>query len=199
MGQIMRLRRIATNDEHIVDQNNGERHEAAFTSLIRDNGLLWEAELLPRSYGGNSWFGKFAPPAGKELLSSLPAIVKALVRRKVTPMGALKPHKIPGPDLKAVQSIFDRVESRPERYELNLYITGTDEDNAPVAEAPVAVAAPAGESPGVSSPPPVDPGPPSTTAAEGEAPAADVDAGSDDSPGADAGDGNDATSEGSES
>jgi len=36
------------------------------------------------------------------------------------------------PDLKAVQSIFDRVESRPERYELNLYITGTDEDNAPV-------------------------------------------------------------------
>ena len=31
MGQIMRLRRIATNDQHIVDQNNGERHEAAFT------------------------------------------------------------------------------------------------------------------------------------------------------------------------
>ena len=30
MGQIMRLRRIATSDQHIVDQNNGERHEAAF-------------------------------------------------------------------------------------------------------------------------------------------------------------------------
>src|SRR6202023_3557034 len=39
MGQIMRLRRIATADHHIVDQNNGERHEAAFASLIRDNGL----------------------------------------------------------------------------------------------------------------------------------------------------------------
>ncbi len=61
MGQIMRLRRIATNDHHIVDKNNGERHEAAFTTLIKDNGLLWEAELLPRSYGGNSWFGKFHP------------------------------------------------------------------------------------------------------------------------------------------
>ena len=61
MGQIMRLRRIAIDDHHIVDQNNGERHEAAFTTLIKDNGLLWEAELLPRSYGGNSWFGKFAP------------------------------------------------------------------------------------------------------------------------------------------
>jgi len=84
MGQIMRLRRIAISDHHIVDANNGERHEAAFTGLIKDNGLLWEAELLPRSYGGNSWFGKFAPPAGKELLSSLPAILKALIRGKVT-------------------------------------------------------------------------------------------------------------------
>jgi succinate dehydrogenase / fumarate reductase, iron-sulfur subunit len=113
MGQIMRLRRIATGDHHIVDQNNGERHEA---------------ELLPRSYGGNSWFGKFAPPAGKELLSSLPSIVKALIRGKVTPMGALKPHKIPKTDLKAVQAIFDKVEAREERFELNLYIAGEDED-----------------------------------------------------------------------
>jgi succinate dehydrogenase / fumarate reductase iron-sulfur subunit len=136
MGQIMRLRRIATNDHEIVDQNNGKRHEAAFTTLIRDNGLLWEAELLPRSYGGNSWFGKFAPPAGKELLSSLPAILKALVRRKVTPLGALKPHKIDGPDLKSVQSIFDKVESRRERYELNLYITGEDEDADTAADEP---------------------------------------------------------------
>ncbi len=67
MGQIMRLRRIATADQHIVDQNNGERHEAAMTTLVRDYGLNHEAELLPRSYGGNSWFGKFHPAAGKEL------------------------------------------------------------------------------------------------------------------------------------
>jgi succinate dehydrogenase / fumarate reductase iron-sulfur subunit len=128
MGQIMRLRRIATNDQHIVDQNNGERHEAAFTTLIKDHGLLWEAELLPRSYGGNSWFGKFAPPAGKELISSLPAIIKAVIRGKVTPMGALKPHKLPKSDLKAVRSIYDKVEGREKRYELNLYISGEDED-----------------------------------------------------------------------
>jgi len=138
MGQIMRLRRIATNDQHIVDQNNGERHEAAFTTLIKDNGLLWEAELLPRSYGGNSWFGKFAPPAGKELISSLPAILKALVRGKVTPLGALKPHKIPGPDLKSVQTIYDKVESRDQRFELNLYIAGEDEDAATADDEPSA-------------------------------------------------------------
>jgi succinate dehydrogenase / fumarate reductase iron-sulfur subunit len=136
MGQIMRLRRIATNDHHIVDQNNGERHEAAFATLIRDNGLLWEAELLPRSYGGNSWLGKFHPRAGKELLSSLPSIVKALMRGKVTPAGALKPHRIPKQDLRNVQAIYEKVESREQRYELNLYIAGEDEE--PTTEAPVA-------------------------------------------------------------
>jgi succinate dehydrogenase / fumarate reductase, iron-sulfur subunit len=134
MGQIMRLRRIATNDHHIVDQNNGERHEAAFTGLIKDNGLLWEAELLPRSYGGASWFGKFHPAAGKELLSSLPAIVKALIRGKVTLMGALKPHRIPKADLQSVQSIYKEIEGRPERYELNLYITGNDESEPPAGD-----------------------------------------------------------------
>jgi succinate dehydrogenase / fumarate reductase iron-sulfur subunit len=127
MGQIMRLRRIASADQEIVDQNNGVRHEHAFSTLVKDNGLLWEAELLPRSYGGDSWFGKFAPAAGKELLSSLPAILKALIRGKVTPMGALKPHKLAKADLQSVQAIYEKIESREERYELNLYIAGEDE------------------------------------------------------------------------
>jgi succinate dehydrogenase / fumarate reductase iron-sulfur subunit len=135
MSQIMRLRRRAGSDHHITDANNGERHEAAFTTLVRNNGLLWEAELLPRSYGGNSFFGKFAPPAGKELVASLPAITKALLRRKVTIKGALLPHKIAKPDLQAVKRIYDTVEGRDERVEFNLYISGVDEDNE-VQEAP---------------------------------------------------------------
>jgi succinate dehydrogenase / fumarate reductase iron-sulfur subunit len=49
------------------------------------------------------------------------------MRGKVTPMGALKPHKIPAADLKAVQNIYEKIEGREERYELNLYITGEDE------------------------------------------------------------------------
>src|ERR687890_22346 len=77
MSQIMRLRRIAGNDQKIVDRNNGHRHEEAFTGLVRDYGLNHEAELLPRSYGGNSWFGKFHPNAGLELANSHPVIVKA--------------------------------------------------------------------------------------------------------------------------
>lgn len=130
MGQIMRLRRIATADRHIVDRNNGERHEAAFTGLVRDYGLNHEAELLSRSYGGNSWFGKFHPAAGRELLSSLPTVIKGLLRRKMNPKIAIFGHKIPKDDLEAVQGIYDKVESRPQRYELNLYVTGYDEEDA---------------------------------------------------------------------
>jgi succinate dehydrogenase / fumarate reductase iron-sulfur subunit len=127
MNQIMRLRRIAGSDHHINDRNNGHRHEKAFVTLVRDNGLLHEAELLPRSHGGDSWFGKFAPAAGIELLDSLPVITRAIMRRKVTPMAALKPHKIP--DVKQVQRIFDSIHDKDARFELNLYIVGKDEDD----------------------------------------------------------------------
>jgi succinate dehydrogenase / fumarate reductase, iron-sulfur subunit len=138
MGQIMRLRRIAGSDQHIVDSNNGHRHEQAFTSLVRDYGLNHEAELLSRSYGGDSWFGKFHPAAGKELLSSLPTVIKGMLRGKMSPKLAIFGHKIPKQDLDAVKKIYDKIESREERYELNLYISGYDED-----EPPAGVAAPA--------------------------------------------------------
>jgi succinate dehydrogenase / fumarate reductase iron-sulfur subunit len=128
MGQIMRLRRIATSDNHIVDRNNGERHEAAFTTLIRGYGLNHESELLARSYGGNSWLGKFHPAAGKELLSSLPLIVKGVLRGKFNPRIALLGHKLAKPDLQGVRRIYDQVEQREQRYELNLFIVGSDDD-----------------------------------------------------------------------
>src|SRR5687767_5407393 len=127
MNQIMRLRRVAGADHHIEDRNNGHRHEKAFVTLVRDGGLLHEAELLPRSHGGDSWFGKFHPNAGLELVDSLPVITRAIMRRKVTPMAALKPHKIP--DVKQVQRIFDAIHDKDERFELNLYIVGKDEDD----------------------------------------------------------------------
>src|SRR3712207_7007310 len=76
----MRLRRVPGASDS-VDRNSGHRHEAAFVTLIKDYGLLHEAELLPRSYGGDSWFGKFHPNAGKELLDSLPVVVYGLDRK----------------------------------------------------------------------------------------------------------------------
>ena len=126
MGQIMRLRRIAGSDHHIVDQNNGGRHEAAVTGLVRGYGLLHEAELIPRSYGGNSWFARFTPAAGKELLSSLPVIVRGILRGKLNPRSRSSGQDPRGrPQGRAGDLRQDRV--RPERYELNLYIAGEDE------------------------------------------------------------------------
>jgi succinate dehydrogenase / fumarate reductase, iron-sulfur subunit len=133
MSQIMRLRRRAGTDEKIVDANNGHRHEDAFVTLVRDYGLLNEAELLPRSYGGNSWFGKFHPAAAKELLSSLSTVVTGVVRGKVSPKIAMFGHKLPKADLSAVKRIYAQVEDRPERVELNLYVSGYEDEPEPVA------------------------------------------------------------------
>jgi len=121
MNQIMRLRRIAGSDYGLEDSNNGHRHERAFVTNIRKNVLLHEADLLPDSYGG-----KFHPRAVPELVSSLPAITKALMRGKVTPQKALLHHKHPARD--DVRKIYEKVEGHSDRYELNLYIAGVDEE-----------------------------------------------------------------------
>ena len=120
MSQIMRLRRKAGSDEQIEDRNNGYRHEHAFVQNIRKNGLLHEADLLPDSYGG-----KFHPRAVPELVGSLPIAAKALARGKMTVKTALlHPHK----SSKEVKQIFDDIEGREERIELNLYVTGYEDD-----------------------------------------------------------------------
>ncbi len=126
MSQIMRLRRIAGDEHSINDRNNGSRHERAFVTLVRDYGLLHEAELLPRSFGGDSWFGKFHPAAGQQLASSLPVILKAVMRGKVAPKTAIFGHKLPGDDLKAVQRIYEAAETDP--FQLNLYVSGYEDD-----------------------------------------------------------------------
>ena len=133
MSQIMRLRRKAGSDHKIVDVNNGHRHEDAFVTLVKDYGLLNEAELLPRSYGGNSWFGKFHPAAGKELLSSLGTVVTGVLRGKMSPKIALFGHKLPKDDLASLDRIYTTVEGRDERVELNLYVSGYEDDPAETA------------------------------------------------------------------
>jgi succinate dehydrogenase / fumarate reductase iron-sulfur subunit len=135
MSQIMRLRRRAGTDEKIVDRNNGHRHEDAFVTLVRDYGLLNEAELLPRSYGGNSWFGKFHPAAGVELLSSISTVLIGVMRGKMSPKIALFGHKLGKPDLDAIKQLYKKIEERPRRVELNLYVSGYEDDPEPVAVA----------------------------------------------------------------
>jgi succinate dehydrogenase / fumarate reductase iron-sulfur subunit len=119
MSQIMRLRRRAGSDYDIEDRNNGHRHEHAFVKNIRKNGLLQEADLLADSYGG-----KFNPRAVPELLSGMPTALTAFSRGKMTPRTALgHPHKAP----KEVRRLFEEIDGKPERVELNLYVTGYED------------------------------------------------------------------------
>jgi succinate dehydrogenase / fumarate reductase iron-sulfur subunit len=127
MNQIMRLRRIAGSEEKIVDSNNGFRHEHAFVKNIRRNGILHESDLLADSYGG-----KFNPAAVPELMSGLPVAFKSLARGKMTPAKLLlHTHKAP----KEVKRLFDTIEAEKPRVELNLYVTGREDDllDEPVA------------------------------------------------------------------
>jgi succinate dehydrogenase / fumarate reductase, iron-sulfur subunit len=121
MSQIMRLRRIAGEKFEIEDRNNGYRHEHAFVKNIEHNGLLHEADLLADSYGG-----KLHPRAVPELISGLPIAARAMARGKMTPKSALL-----GPsytDRKAVKHLVQKVEAKDAPLELNLYITGYEED-----------------------------------------------------------------------
>jgi succinate dehydrogenase iron-sulfur subunit len=121
MSQIMRLRRVAGSDFDIEDRNNGYRHEHAFVKNIRKNGLLHESDLLVDSYGG-----KFNPAAVREMMSGMLMALKALTRGKMTPKTAvLHPHKAPA----EVKRLFDRIEGRQQRNELNLYVSGYEDES----------------------------------------------------------------------
>jgi succinate dehydrogenase / fumarate reductase iron-sulfur subunit len=123
MNQIMRLRRKATADYGIKDDNNGYGHEKAFVKLVEKYGTLHEAQLLPRSFGQGSLVrGQTEPGAVKQLVENLPTAVRGLKSGKVTPRKALLHPKLPDQD--QVRRIFKEVESRDERIELNLYIVG---------------------------------------------------------------------------
>ena len=125
MNQIMRLRRRATGDYGIKDANNGHGHEKAFTDLIHKYGWLSEAQLLPKSYGDGSLIrAQLKPAAVRELAAKFPTIVRGLASGKVSPKTALIHHKLRDQD--EIRRIYDEVESKDDRLELNLYIIGED-------------------------------------------------------------------------
>jgi succinate dehydrogenase / fumarate reductase, iron-sulfur subunit len=128
MSQIMRLRRRATGDFEIKDRNNGYGHEKAFVGLVEKYGTLFEAQLLPRSFGDGSLIkGQLEPTAAKQLTRELPTAIRGLKAGKVSPKKALLHPKLP--DQKQVKRIFEEIESKDERLELNLYIVGEEGDD----------------------------------------------------------------------
>jgi hypothetical protein len=60
-----------------------------------------------------------------ELISSLPTAATALARGKMTPRTVLgHPHKAPT----EVKKLFDTIDGKQQRYELNLYVSGYEDE-----------------------------------------------------------------------
>jgi succinate dehydrogenase / fumarate reductase iron-sulfur subunit len=130
MDQIMRLRRLATHEEEIDDVNNGRRHEAAFTKIIHSKGTLDESLLLQESYAPGV-IGKLrpTPQAIKGLLTSIPSALRGIRTGKMRSLRKLIPGvhpKLPDDAQEHVRRIYAHAEEH--REELNLYVTGADED-----------------------------------------------------------------------
>ena len=129
MDQIMRLRRKATADYGIKDQNNGYGHEKAFVDIVERWGTNHEAQLLPRSFGDGSLVkGQLRPSGARQLTRELPTALRGLRSGKVAPKKVFLHPKLP--DQKQVRRIFHEIESHDERIELNLYIVGEEAENA---------------------------------------------------------------------
>jgi succinate dehydrogenase / fumarate reductase, iron-sulfur subunit len=137
MDQIMRLRRAASDEEGIVDQNHGHDHEVAFTRIIEKKGTLDEALLLQESYAPGIK-GKLIPkPAAiKGLLESIPTAIRGLRTGKMRSLPKLIPGihpKLPNGAQDHVKRIYAHAEEH--EVELNLYIRGEEPDEtAPEAE-----------------------------------------------------------------
>jgi succinate dehydrogenase / fumarate reductase, iron-sulfur subunit len=131
MDQIMRLRRAAS-EQGIDDVNNGQRHGAAFTKIIRSKGTNDEALLLQESYAPGIK-GKLMPrPAAiKGLLESIPTAVRGIKTGKMRSLSKLIPGvhpKLPGDAQDHVKRIYAHTEDH--RIELNLYIRGEEGEEA---------------------------------------------------------------------
>jgi succinate dehydrogenase / fumarate reductase iron-sulfur subunit len=137
MDQIMRLRRLATHDHGITDQNNGRNHETAFVKIIERKGTLDESLLLQESYAPG-WKGKLKPSLGaiKGLLGSIPTAIRGIRTGKMRSLPKLIPGvhpKLPGGAQDHVKRIYEHAEGH--RVELNLYIKGEGGDDEEAEEA----------------------------------------------------------------
>src|SRR3954470_17108764 len=126
MDQIMRLRRLATRDYEINDENNGHRHEAAFTNMIRRYGTNDESLLLQESFAPGVK-GKLKPPRGavKALLESIPTALRGIRTGKMRSLKKLIPGvhpKLPDGAQDEVKAIYEHAEDH--HVEINLYIQG---------------------------------------------------------------------------
>ncbi len=152
MDQIMRLRRKAGEEGIHDDPNNGHNHVTAMTKIIEKFGTNDEALLIQESYAPGIK-GKLKPQGIKELIISLPTVLRAIKTGKARSISKLIPGihpKLPNGAQDEVKAIYKHAEEH--REEFNIYITGEDEDfvepepDEPAEETLAAEAATAAES-----------------------------------------------------
>jgi succinate dehydrogenase / fumarate reductase, iron-sulfur subunit len=137
MDQIMRLRRKAGEEGIHDDPNNGHNHATAMTKIIEKKGTNDESLLIQESYAPGIK-GKLKPQGIKELIVSLPTVLRAIKTGKARSLSKLIPGihpKLPGGAQDEVQAIYKHAEGH--REEFNIYIRG-EEDVEPEPDEPTA-------------------------------------------------------------
>ena len=119
LNQIMRLRRAAVSDEGIEDGNGGARRARRFTESVARDRVLGDAELLTGSRS--------------RARAALGSVLRGM--RGGGQGGAeLRPY-------------FDEIVARPQRIELNLYVSGYDGEEGGSAAGSAADATPSAPGP----------------------------------------------------
>jgi succinate dehydrogenase / fumarate reductase, iron-sulfur subunit len=127
MDQIMRLRRKAGEHGIHDDPNNGHNHVTAMTKIIEKFGTNDEALLIQESYAPGLK-GKLKPQGIKELIVSLPTVLRAIKTGKARSLSKLIPGihpKLPGDAQGEVKAIYEHAEDH--REEFNIYIHGEED------------------------------------------------------------------------
>jgi succinate dehydrogenase / fumarate reductase iron-sulfur subunit len=126
MDQIMRLRRKAGEEGIVDDPNNGYNHATAMTKIIEKKGTNDESLLIQESYAPGIR-GKLKPRGIKELIVSLPTVLRAIKTGKARSLSKLIPGihpKLPGGAQDEVKAIYAHAEEH--REEFNIYIKGEE-------------------------------------------------------------------------
>ena len=137
MDQIMRLRRKAGEEGITDDPNNGQNHATAMTKIIEKFGTNDEALLIQESYAPGLK-GKLKPQGIRELIVSLPTVLRAIKTGKARSLAKLIPGvhpKLPGGAQEEVKALYEHAEEH--REEFNIYIRG-EEDVEPEPDEPMA-------------------------------------------------------------
>jgi succinate dehydrogenase / fumarate reductase iron-sulfur subunit len=137
MDQIMRLRRKAGEEGIHDDPNNGHNHVTAMTKIIEKKGTNDESLLIQESYAPGIK-GKLKPQGIKDLIVSLPTVLRAIKTGKARSLSKLIPGihpKLPDGAQDEVKAIYKHAEEHGE--EFNIYIRG-EEDVEPEPDEPTA-------------------------------------------------------------